>query len=255
MITKSSLAITTNTAITVLDKATSWSEFIRTLSPKGGLIRTLKQLKSAENRQRLKVPAAKAMVTTTLVLLMLVAAKWGIANLYFKSAENLLSDTTKTYAGVVNPSKNYAKVKEPSSTEHFKLEYVEMLSSIDTAIFLHQHPQYLEKKAQIYEWAVRLNIQPLSTLKYANTLYLQSTELRPTWPVTWAALALNKWHLGEFDQHMMHYLIKAHQYGKNTPEVQLVWLKFIDKLQQSNEPKLKQMMQQLKTPILYYQNL
>ena len=197
----------------------------------------------------------KRLIMVTLVVLALIAAKWGTANLYFKSAENLLSTTTKTYAGVVNPNKNYAKVKYLPSAEHFNLAYNEMLSSINTAIALHQHPQYLEKKAQIFEWAVRLNAAPVSTLKQANNLYLQSTKLRPTWPATWAAMALNKWHLGEFDQHLIHYLTKAHQFGKNTPEVQLVWLKFIDALQQSNEPKFKKMMQQLKIPILYYQNL
>lgn len=215
----------------------------------------INQLKNAEARTKLKVPAAKIIVTTTSVLLMIIAAKWGMANLYFKSAENLLSNTTKTYAGVVNPNKNYKEVKQQTKAEHFNLAYNDMLSSIDTAIFLHQHPQYLEKKAQIFEWAVRLNTAPISTLKQANSLYLQSTQLRPTWPATWAALALNKWHLGEFDQHMARYLLNAHKFGKNTPEVQLVWLKLIDAMQQSNEPTLKQMRQQLQTPILYYQNL
>ncbi|WNC71207.1 hypothetical protein RGQ13_13885 [Thalassotalea psychrophila] len=218
-------------------------------------INQLKQLKHAESRDRLKEPVVKAIITTILVLLMLVAAKWGTANLYFKSAENKLSNITKTYASVIKPNKNYAKVKPQTKAEHFNLAYSEMLSSIDTAIFLHQHPQYLEKKAQIFEWAVRLNAATLSTLKEANSLYLQSTKLRPTWPATWAALALNKWHLGEFDQHMVHYLQNAHQFGKNTPEVQLVWLKLIDALDQSNELKLNQMMQQLQPQILYYQNL
>ncbi|MDG2392991.1 MAG: hypothetical protein P8M49_05725 [Thalassotalea sp.] len=118
--------------------------------------------------------------------------------------------------------------------------YQQALNKITTAISLHNNPQYLEKKAQIIEWGAHHKLEPeyVSSLNQAKELYLQSTKLRPTWPGTWAALALIKWQLNEFDNELKRYLKNAHSFGKNSPEVHLVWAELAIAIKQSNNPQL-----------------
>ena len=118
--------------------------------------------------------------------------------------------------------------------------YQVTLEQINNALYWHTHPQYLETKAQVLEWGIRSNLQPDKTagLDQAKSLYLQATELRPSWPTTWASLALVKWHLQEFDQQLLTYLNKAHQFGKNQPEVHLIWVQLASAIGKSNNPQL-----------------
>ena len=118
--------------------------------------------------------------------------------------------------------------------------YQQALNKITTAISLHNNPQYLEKKAQIIEWGAHHKLEPdyIKSLNQAKELYLKSTKLRPTWPGTWAALALIKWQLNEFDNELKRYLKNAHSFGKNSPEVHLVWAELAIAIKQSNNPQL-----------------
>ncbi|KGJ94209.1 hypothetical protein [Thalassotalea sp. ND16A] len=215
---------------------------------------------------------AKIIITLTLLYLSYVAATYGAANLAFKQADKQLTYWQQIVGAkvgaisVTQPTKGLAANCTqgiqtcPEKTLFERINFIESyhnaLVSINTAINLHQNPQYLETKAQILEWGVRAGVAPKqASLKVANKLYLQSTQLRPTWPGTWAALALNKWHLGEFDNQMIQYLINAHTYGKNRVEVHLIWAQLGGALQQSEEPKLKQLIAAHHEIVKYHQEL
>ena len=234
----------------------------------------------------------KFLVTLTCALAIIIAAKWGVANLVFKRAEqhhNQLVDLVKQQKEHRAPdadnrsfdtdnhhskdnirhskantrhsegntrhsddnSRHSRLVRESTDKAQQAKLYKNALSTIGTAINLHNNPQYLEKKAQIIEWGVRLKLEPLTALYQANNLYIESITLRPTWAPTWAALALNKWHLQEFDQDMLHYLVNAYHFGKNSPEVKQVWKAVTPILLDSNLNKY----QSNYAPILQYYQL
>ncbi|WNC69635.1 hypothetical protein RI845_05665 [Thalassotalea nanhaiensis] len=182
----------------------------------------------------------KVIIISSLIFASYVAGKYGLANVAFKDVEKQIAFWQKlpedselfTLLTVQQQDKANA-LDEPTSHSEYatatnvslRQSYQNALKSIDKAIALHRLPQYIESKAQLLEWGVRLGIESnkVKTLHQANALYLQSVRLRPTWPTTWAALALNKWHLQEFDQEMITYLLNAHKFGKNKPEVKQLW--------------------------------
>ncbi|WP_394174017.1 hypothetical protein [Thalassotalea litorea] len=150
----------------------------------------------------------KACLIIPLLILTLLASSYGLANIYFKQAE--------------------VRVKRwQIDTQLINEEdYRQALDYANKALLFHSgHNQYLEIKAQILEWGADEGIgQPRATaLRQAKQLYLQSTSTRPTWPGTWAALAMLKWRMQEFDMEMVSYLKNAYAVGKNSPEVKLAY--------------------------------
>ncbi|TRX57215.1 hypothetical protein [Thalassomonas sp. M1454] len=193
------------------------------------------------------------------MLLIFIASKWGIANLTFKRAEQLhsqLIDLTNYHSVLISQQRNEQDPALRPDDDTIDLRHPELdsgsyriqqqalyqnaLETISTAINLHNNPQYLEKKAQIIEWGAhhKLELEYVKSLNKAKQLYLKSTKLRPSWPATWAALALIKWQLNEFDDELKHYLKNAHAFGKNTPEVHLVWSQLAIAIKQSNNAEL-----------------
>lgn len=154
-----------------------------------------------------------------------VTFSFGLANVHFKRAEKQIAVWQKQQS-----------IKNVTT-------YQASIDNINSAINLHTNPQYIETKAQIIEWGVREKFEekPVLALKQAQTLYLKSIAIRPTWPSTWAALALNKWHLSEFDQQLINYLKNAHTFGKNKPEVHIIWATLGQALANSSEQRLKQL--------------
>jgi hypothetical protein len=57
----------------------------------------------------------------------------------------------------------------------------------------------------------------------AKQYYLQATQLRPSWAVTWASLVMVKWRLQEFDQEMLGFLANADKFGPFKPEVHILY--------------------------------
>lgn len=117
-------------------------------------------------------------------------------------------------------------------------DYKEVKFAMIRANSLHvDNPLYLDMLAQVYEWGVISAYEPADIrLIDAKSLYLSSTRLRPTWPVTWASLAMLKWRLGEFDQEMLDYLRSAAIFGPSQPEVHVLYTELGLALYQSDHP-------------------
>ncbi|TLU64880.1 hypothetical protein FE810_10515 [Thalassotalea litorea] len=149
----------------------------------------------------------KFILIIILVILTIVATSFGVANIAFKQAEVRVKSWQAI--GYIGNAQDYRQA----------LRYA------DDALFYHPgHNQYLEIKAQILEWGADDNMVDRQTaLQHAKQLYLQSTSTRPTWPATWAALAMLKWRMQEFDSQMVSFLQNAYAMGRNSPEVKLAF--------------------------------
>jgi len=108
-------------------------------------------------------------------------------------------------------------------------QYQTALKAIDYSNKTHKdNPQYLITQGLVLEWGGISNIfseqEQQQNLQQAKTYYLQAVALRPTWPVTWATLAILKWRLHEIDQSLVDYLKQADKYGSNTLDVHHAWV-------------------------------
>ena len=82
------------------------------------------------------------------------------------------------------------------------------------------HALYLDLLGQVYEWGQISGYEnKKQALQRAKKYYQDATQIRPTWPVTWASLANVKWRLQEFDDEMLLYLHHADQLGSRKREV------------------------------------
>lgn len=104
------------------------------------------------------------------------------------------------------------------------------------------HPDnalYLDLVAQVDEWGVIFEFENrIEGLNSAKEYYLQATQLRPLWPVTWASLAKVKWRLQEFDNEMLFYLAQANKLGPKKPEVNLLFADLGLALYKNSHPML-----------------
>jgi hypothetical protein len=104
------------------------------------------------------------------------------------------------------------------------------------------HPDnalYLDLVAQVDEWGVIFEFENrIEGLNSAKAYYLQATQLRPLWPVTWASLAKVKWRLQEFDNEMLFYLAQANKLGPKKPEVNLLFADLGLALYKNSHPML-----------------
>ncbi|WP_286263349.1 VpsP family polysaccharide biosynthesis protein [Thalassotalea atypica] len=89
------------------------------------------------------------------------------------------------------------------------------------------NPQYLITLGLVYEWGGLHAAEQADKMHYFNEArkyYSRATELRPTWPGTWATLATLKWRLNEIDQQLVEYLFLADKFGENSDQVHEAWL-------------------------------
>lgn len=101
------------------------------------------------------------------------------------------------------------------------------------------HPLYIDLIGQINEWGAIAGYEDQQqALQQAKLRYLQATKIRPTWPVTWASLAMVKWRLQEFDDEMLLYLNRADQFGPRKPEVNVLFSELGLALYEGNHPFL-----------------
>ncbi|MFC3121287.1 VpsP family polysaccharide biosynthesis protein [Agaribacter flavus] len=97
-------------------------------------------------------------------------------------------------------------------------------SSVSRAQKLHfSHPLYTDMRGQVIEWGVVANYRSSEYLELAEFMYQKSISMRPSWPVSWASLAMVKWRKGEFDEELLEYLSTASRLGPMKPEVHRVY--------------------------------
>ena len=121
--------------------------------------------------------------------------------------------------------KNWQKNESLSSVTQFE----QALKEIEQSNRSHpNNPHYLITQGLIYEWGgISKEFdekKQRELLLQAKRYYLNAVALRPTWPVTWATLAVLKWRLEEIDQEMINFLKQADKYGQHTQEVSRAWL-------------------------------
>jgi hypothetical protein len=99
------------------------------------------------------------------------------------------------------------------------------------------HPLYTDLSAQIYEWGAIGGYADASVaLAISKNAYIKAAKMRPTWPVTYASLAMNKWRSNEFDGELINYLTLANKYGPKKAEVNILFVEMGLALYQSNNP-------------------
>lgn len=109
-------------------------------------------------------------------------------------------------------------------------QYSDALQAIDSANVEHpDNPLYIVTEGLVYEWGTIAGMyddeqQKWELLTQAKSYYLNAAKLRPTWPVTWATLAILKWRMEEIDQQLIDYLKQADKYGPYVMEVHQAWL-------------------------------
>lgn len=132
-----------------------------------------------------------------------------------------------------------------------KSQYDDALRSIDRANKLHpNNPQYLITQGLVLEWGGISDIfsekDKIQNLQLAKGYYLRAVELRPTWPVTWATLAILKWRLNEIDQSLIDYLQQADKFGQHTLDVHNAWVDVGFYLYMNKSPYTVQIMKKLR---------
>jgi len=176
--------------------------------------KSISRQSSKENSKELSRLNKLLMSIMSLLLFCLAwqSMKMGIANLSFYAANH--------YVETWLDHKNLTDA----------VEYQQALRSINDANGSHpDNSHYLITQGLVYEWAGTGNLfsddeEKTRHLLKAKTYYLDAVKLRPTWPVTWATLAILKWRLGEIDQQLIDYLFQADKFGQHTPEVNQAWL-------------------------------
>ncbi len=85
------------------------------------------------------------------------------------------------------------------------------------------HPHYLNTQATVLLWrsdtVEEATKRQEADFRDALDLYTRSASLRPLWPNTWAAMAMIKWRLDEFDADMLGYINNADKLGPYIPSV------------------------------------
>lgn len=116
-------------------------------------------------------------------------------------------------------------------------EYLAAKNAIIEAGSWHaSHALYADLSGQLAEWGVVAGYESKDALISAKADYLRAARLRPSWPVTWASLAVVKWRLQEFDDEMLKYLNMADKLGQQKPEVHVLFSELGLALYQSNHP-------------------
>lgn len=151
------------------------------------------------------------------------------------------------FYGVQNAVSNW----QENPTSKTQVSYTNAKSSISHARTRHpSHPLYFDLSAEIYEWGAIAGYEDrLIALQASKKLYLKATRMRPTWPVSYASLAMNKWRSNEFDQELINYLALASQYGPKKAEVNILFVEMGLALYQSNHPFYAQLRPKLKQRI------
>lgn len=140
----------------------------------------------------------KATLLLVCVVVIIVAGRWGLANVYYFKVINRLNELASVSA---------TEVAEDNSLKN----------NVDLMLSFHQdHPHYLVTAGNYYEklaFAESNEEKRSEYLRQALELYKHSAALRKTWPRTWADIFRVKAMLGEFDTEFSNAVKQADFYG------------------------------------------
>lgn len=161
------------------------------------------------------------------------AFQYGSASLSFYRVKNILAEW------------------QIEGNQQSEQQYLLAKNAITSALDSHpDNPLYVDIMAQIYEWGAIAEYEDTAeALEKAKIYYLSATQLRPSWPVTWASLAMIKWRSQEFDDEILTYLNQANKFGPLKPEVHILFAELGLALYKNNHPLL------LKIRPLFYHHL
>ena len=183
--------------------------------------------------QKAKVTKYLVIAMVTLVLFSFINASFNQlrAALHYYKANNLLTQWRESEK--INRQGDYILAKETAE------KAVELSNN---------NPLYLYVLADIYQWGLyqKLESDPVNATKMAMQLYKLSIQNRPSWPVTWANMAVLKWRNGEFDEDFKFYLSQADKFGKSQPEVHLLFTELGLAAYQARHPLYTQYKQTIK---------
>ncbi|MFD3316127.1 VpsP family polysaccharide biosynthesis protein [Alteromonas macleodii] len=183
--------------------------------------------------QKAKVTKYLVIAMVTLVLFSFINASFNQlrAALHYYKANNLLTQWRESEK--INSQGDYILAKETAQ------KAVELSNN---------NPLYLDVLADIYQWGLyqKLESDPVNVTKKAMQLYKLSIQNRPSWPVTWANMAVLKWRNGEFDENFKFYLSQADKFGKSQPEVHLLFTELGLAAYQARHPLYTQYKQTIK---------
>lgn len=181
--------------------------------------------------------------TKTIILAVCLSAigLWGLVNAFQYGSASL------SFYRVKNILEEWQTEGNQQSEQQYLLAKNAIISAIDSHP---DNPLYVDIMAQIYEWGAIAEYEDnTEALKQAKYYYLKATQLRPSWPVTWASLAMIKWRSQEFDDEMLEYLHQATKLGPLKPEVHILYSELGLALYKNNHPLL------LKIRPLFYRHL
>ena len=154
-------------------------------------------------------PIPLKIVIYSLVVVLLWAGyhtiRWGVADYYASQSFSLMSRWDADYS---------------LSMEEWQQAADLVQSALDLAP---EHPSYHQRAGVLYRTKVTRKLVVVSefneVLQRAADHLRRSTELRPTWPSTWADLATVKVLANEFDKELDAALFNAVTYGPWEPDV------------------------------------
>ncbi|MDO6712193.1 VpsP family polysaccharide biosynthesis protein [Aliiglaciecola sp. 2_MG-2023] len=172
----------------------------------------------------------KGLIKLCVPILLSVLCLWAAITSYRYGSANL------SYYRVSNILDEWQSSGDKQSLEQYQLAKVIM----QEVLIKHQgNPLYTSTMAEVYEWGAIAGYEDTKTgLEQANEYYKASLKLRPSWPVTWASLAMIKWRKQEFDDELLYYLKQAHHYGPLKTEVHVIYAQLGLALYQFNHPIL-----------------
>lgn len=183
--------------------------------------------------QKAKITKYLVISVVTLVLFSFISASFNQlrAALHYYKANNLLMQWKESEK--INSQGDYVLAKETAE------KAVELSNN---------NPLYLDVLADIYQWGLyqKLESDPVNVSQKAMQLYQESIQNRPSWPVTWANMAVLKWRNGEFDEGFEFYLSQADKFGKSQPEVHLLFTELGLAAYQARHPLYTQYKQTIK---------
>jgi hypothetical protein len=165
-----------------------------------------------------------------LVLFCILISIWGSVSAYQYGTASL------SFYKVNNILAQWQAQGDKKTKEQYLLAKQDIISALDKHP---NHPLYVDVMAQIYEWgAISGYEDSKQALGMAKQYYLQASQLRPSWPVTWASLVMVKWRLQEFDEEMLGFLVNADKFGPFIPEVHILLSQIGLALYKNNNPLL-----------------
>ena len=170
----------------------------------------------------------KSIQHNLLVFICLFVSVWGVVSAYQYGTASL------NFYRVNNILTQWKSQGNPQS----EAQYLLAKDGIVDALNKHpNHPLYVDVLGQVYEWGALSSFEDSQkALDLAKHYYLQATQLRPAWPVTWASLAMVKWRLQEFDDELLGFLANASQFGPFKPEVHILYSQLGLALYKNNHP-------------------